>query len=114
MPILHISLASDILESDRKPSEVFAHLAAVPPEFVTVTITRPDIQCGNGYRAMVQLILPDLLLPQARPRMLEAAVQMLDPCYDVVAADAIAHLTLVASGSVLDRGQVQEWEASPR
>ena len=123
MPILHITLDNPDTDTStasntdalpqRDPAEVFGVSARVPAEYVTVHVHQSVHQSGNEYRAMVQLVLPDLLLPEARERMLQAAVDMLQPCFGIAPEEALGWLTVVPSGQVLDRGLLQKWDNEP-
>lgn len=119
MPILNIQLDAEHfsrIENDElqsTPADIFSALAGVAGHFVTVNYQSARYQHGNQYAAMVELVLPDLLLPAARKRMLQAAADMLQPALGIAPEDAIVTLTLMPSGHVIDRGRLQEWEDEP-
>lgn len=119
MPILNIRLdpeqMAQVRSSDYQatPADIFGQLAGVAGHFITVNIQEAEFQDGNCYAAQVELVLPDLLLPAARKRMLQAAVDMLQPAFGIEPDQAIATLALMPSGHVLDRGTLQEWEDEP-
>ena len=119
MPILNIRLDNEHMARVRSddyqatPAEIFGQMASVSGHFITVNVQEAELQCGNAYAAQVELVLPDLLLPDACKRMLQAAADMLEPAFGIQPEQAIVTLTLVPSGHVMDRGKLQEWDHEP-
>lgn len=109
MPIVNVLIAGPAPELRTEPAAVFADAADVGVDLVTVNVVAGATQSGNAYRAVVEVIVPDLWTPEERRGFLDATATMLEHCWGIAAAEAIAWIRTVASGAVADRGKVAEW-----
>jgi hypothetical protein len=109
MPIVTVLIPGPAPELRTEPAAVFAEAADVGVDLVTVNVVSGSAQSGNAYRAVVEVVVPDLWTAEERRGFLDAVGEMLEHCWGIERADAIAWVRTIPSGSVVDRGKLGEW-----